>query len=64
MKEKWALITVSLLAIAVFSCGVASLVTRVCCTATIPPCHCGCMETGQCACKNCATRTADPTWKP
>lgn len=29
----------------------------------IPDCHCGCMETGQCKCKNCAERTADPTWK-
>jgi len=27
------------------------------------PCHCGCMETGQCKCKNCCERTADPTWK-
>ena len=30
----------------------------------IPPCGCGCMETGQCKCKNCCERTADPTWKP
>ena len=31
---------------------------------TIPACKCGCMETGQCRCKNCCERTADPTWKP
>lgn len=29
----------------------------------VPACHCGCMETGQCKCKNCCERTADPTWK-
>jgi hypothetical protein len=29
----------------------------------IPPCGCGCMQTGQCLCKNCAERTADPAWK-
>lgn len=28
----------------------------------IPPCRCGCMETGQCKCKNCCERTADPQW--
>lgn len=28
----------------------------------IPPCKCGCMETGQCKCKNCAERTADPDY--
>lgn len=32
--------------------------------APIPPCNCGCMETGSCKCKNCCERTADPTWKP
>lgn len=30
----------------------------------IPPCNCGCMETGKCGCKNCCERTADPTWTP
>jgi hypothetical protein len=30
----------------------------------IPPCGCGCMEMGQCKCKNCCERTADPNWKP
>lgn len=26
------------------------------------PCNCGCMTTGNCQCKNCFERTADPTW--
>ena len=30
----------------------------------IPACKCGCMETGECRCKNCCERTADPTWRP
>lgn len=30
--------------------------------AAIPPCGCGCMETGSCRCKNCAERTADPNY--
>lgn len=29
----------------------------------VPPCGCGCMETGSCRCKNCCERTADPNWK-
>lgn len=29
----------------------------------IPPCHCGCMVTGNCKCANCCKRTADPTWQ-
>jgi hypothetical protein len=29
----------------------------------VVPCRCGCMETGKCQCKNCAERTADPTWQ-
>lgn len=32
-------------------------------TRPIPPCGCGCMETGECRCKNCAERTADPTFR-
>lgn len=32
--------------------------------AVVPPCGCGCMTTGQCQCKNCCERTADPNWKP
>jgi hypothetical protein len=31
-------------------------------TSSVPPCNCGCMETGKCLCKNCCERTADPTW--
>jgi hypothetical protein len=29
----------------------------------IPACGCGCMQTGECNCKNCVERTADPNWK-
>ncbi len=29
----------------------------------IPPCDCGCMETGDCGCKNCCKRTKSPAWQ-
>lgn len=29
----------------------------------VSPCKCGCVETGDCKCKNCNEHTADPSWK-
>lgn len=39
--------------------AIAALSTK----AEIPPCGCGCMQTGQCKCENCCKRTADPQWQ-
>ncbi len=32
-------------------------------TAVCELCGCGCVETGQCRCKNCNEHTADPNWR-